>query len=219
MGLERLGADWVPLVETALGRLLEDGAARLLDSPSGQSLGPRLSAYFDETVEWNRRIDLTAARSAEELVDLMLADAAIIAGATANCRTLVDVGSGVGAPGLVLSMLMPGTTVTLVEPQNKRVAFLRSVIGKLGLTNVKVDRARSDRVPDSSCDTAVSRATLPPDAWLAEGTRIARREVWVLLAGDAPPVSPSLRIDLDVLYEWPLTGAKRRGARYTTAST
>jgi 16S rRNA (guanine527-N7)-methyltransferase len=217
MGLERLGADWVPLFQTALRRLLADRAERLLQSPAGQSLGSRLSTYFDETVEWNRRIDLTAARNAEELVDLMLADAAVIAEATANSGTLIDVGSGAGAPGLVISMLLPSATVTLVEPQNKRVAFLRSVIGKLGLANVNVQRARSDRVPDASFDTAVSRATLPPDAWLAEGERIARREVWVLLAGDDPPASQNLRIDLDLRYEWPLTGAKRRGARYTTA--
>lgn len=216
MGLERLGADWLPLVETALGRLSADGNGIPCSAPA-ESLGPRLSAYLDETVDWNSRIDLTAARSAEELVDLMLADAAVIAGATVNSETLVDVGSGAGAPGLVLSMLLPGTAVTLVEPRHKRVAFLRSVIGKLGLTNATVQRARSDRVPDASCDVAVSRATLPPGAWLAEGERIARREVWVLLAGDDPPVSPRLRMDLDVRYEWPLTGAKRRGARYTTA--
>jgi 16S rRNA (guanine527-N7)-methyltransferase len=216
MGLERLGADWVPLVETAFGRLFPDGA-KALHSPGAESLGVRLAAYLDETVDWNRRIDLTAARSAEELADLMVADAAVIARATASTGALVDVGSGAGAPGLVLSMLLPGVTVTLFEPRDKRVAFLRSVIGKLKLENVKVERARSDAIPDRSCDVAVSRATLPPAAWLAEGARIARREVWVLLAADEPPASPNLRLDLDVRYEWPLTGAKRRGARYTTA--
>jgi 16S rRNA (guanine527-N7)-methyltransferase len=172
---------------------------------------------LDELVDWNRRIDLTAARSAEELVDLTVADAAVIARATASSGALADVGSGAGAPGLVLSMLLPSVKVTLVEPRDKRVAFLRSVIGKLGLTNTKVERARSGDVPDASCDVAVSRATLPTAEWLEEGARIARREVWVLLAVDEPPVSPNLRLDLDVRYEWPLTGAKRRGARYTTA--
>lgn len=216
MGLERLGADWVPLVETALGRL-SAGTSGRVQSSAGEPVGVRLAAYLDETVEWNRRIDLTAARSAEELVDLTVADAAVIARATAGSGALVDVGSGAGAPGLVLSMMLPGMTVTLVEPRDKRVAFLRSVIGKLGLTNAKVERARSDAVRDWSYDVAVSRATLPPAEWLTEGARIAKREVWVLLAGDEPPVSPKLRLDLDVRYEWPLTGAKRRGARYTTA--
>jgi 16S rRNA (guanine527-N7)-methyltransferase len=215
MGLERLGADWVPLVETALGRLFSGGEKSPLQRP--EPLATRLSAYFDETVDWNRRIDLTAARSAEELVDLMLADAAVIAGATSHGATLVDIGSGAGAPGLVLSMLLPEATVMLVEPQSKRVSFLRSVIGKLGLTNVKVERARSDAMPDASYDVAVSRATLSPSDWLAEGERISRRDVWVLLAGDEPPVSKHRAIDLDVRYEWPLTGAKRRAARYTTA--
>lgn len=217
MGLERLGADWVPLVETALGRLFPGATTASLQPPGAESLGVRLSAYLDETVDWNRRIDLTAARNAEELVDLTVADAAVIARATATSGALVDVGSGAGAPGLVLAMLLPGVAVTLVEPRDKRVAFLRSVIGKLGLANAKVERARSDDVPDGSCDVAVSRATFPPAAWLAEGARIARREVWVLLAGDEPPSSPNLRLDLDVRYEWPLTGAQRRGARYTTA--
>jgi 16S rRNA (guanine527-N7)-methyltransferase len=218
MGLSRLGSDWVPVIEAAFRRIAVDPAEGAPYSTSLTSVGPRLAAYLDEVVDWNRRIDLTAARSAEELVDITVADAAVIAGATEDAGTLVDVGSGAGAPGLVLAVLLPHTSVTLVEPRNKRVAFLRSVIGKLELSNVKVERARSDRMPDASFDVAVSRATLSPDAWLVEGARLARRWVWVLLAEDDPPAHPSARLDLDVRYEWPLTHKRRRGARFTTVA-
>lgn len=213
MGLERLGADWVPLVLRALGNARSGPP----DGSTGAGLSARLGAYLDEVVDWNERIDLTAARSAEELVDLTVADAAVVARASSASGTWIDVGSGAGAPGLSLAMMLPAATLTLVEPQSKRVAFLRHVIGKLGLANVTVERARSDRIPDHAYDVAVSRATLPPDEWLVEGARIARACVWVLLAAHEPPAFPDLRLDLDVQYEWPLTHARRRAARYTTA--
>jgi 16S rRNA (guanine527-N7)-methyltransferase len=94
----------------------------------------------------------------------------------------VDVGSGIGAPGLPLALLAPGVDVTLVEPRAKRVSFLRTAIGTLGLDNVRVERSRSDVLAARSFDVAISRATMPPPDWLAEGARLSRQRVWVLLA-------------------------------------
>jgi hypothetical protein len=64
-------------------------------------------------------------------------------------------------------------------------------------------------------DVAISRATLPPPLWLREGARIAKRSVWVLLGQDEPPSLPSWHLDLDLNYDWPLTGGRRRAVRYT----
>jgi 16S rRNA (guanine527-N7)-methyltransferase len=56
--------------------------------------------------------------------------------------TLVDVGTGAGFPGLVLAIALPKLAVTLVEPRQKRVSFLRHIIRTLGLTNVQVKDQR-----------------------------------------------------------------------------
>ena len=160
---------------------------------------------------WNQRVDLTAARSPDELVDLLLADALAIAGARAVSDTehWLDVGSGIGAPGIPLALLLP-MRMTLVEPRDKRVAFLRTAVGSLKRSDIAVSRSRSDRFAAGACDVAVSRATLPPPEWLAEGARLATQCVWLLLAKAEVPKLDGRRLLADVRYQWPLTGAERR---------
>jgi 16S rRNA (guanine527-N7)-methyltransferase len=203
MGLDTPRGGFAPLVERALG--LGRAAA-----PANQVI----ARYLDELVVWNRKTDLTAARSVEELVDLTVGDAAVIAGGSEDSGDWIDVGAGAGAPGLVLAMLLPSIRMTLVEPKDRRVAFLRSVIGKLGLERVTVVRGRSDGLGAGAWDIALSRATLPPPLWLEEGARLARRAVWVLVARDEPPTLPGWRADADLRYELALTGASRRAVRY-----
>ena len=178
----------------------------------------QLRAYCDLAVAWNQRVDLTAARSADELVDLLLADAVAITAArpgTAGERWF-DIGSGVGAPGIPLALLSP-MKMTLVEPRNKRVAFLRTAAGSLGRPDIAVSRARSDDFPSASCEVAISRATLPPPEWLQEGTRLATHSVWLLLAKAELPELGNQQILADISYQWPLTGALRRAVCVTVS--
>jgi 16S rRNA (guanine527-N7)-methyltransferase len=185
----------------------------------------RLETYLDEVVRWGSRVDLTAPRSAAELVDLSLADAAVLARLGIEHGQAgdewLDVGSGGGAPGLPLFVLLEDAlgvelVARLVEPREKRTAFLRSVVGQLGFRRVTVERARSEKLESSSADVAVARATLPPLEWLDEGSRLSRRDVWLLLAREAAPEPGAREVFADVRYEWPLTGAQRRVVGYRT---
>ncbi|HEY0469728.1 MAG TPA: RsmG family class I SAM-dependent methyltransferase [Polyangiaceae bacterium] len=171
----------------------------------------QLCAYCQLAVTWNQRVDLTAARSADELVDLLLADAFAISAARPGAagERWFDVGSGIGAPGIPLALLAP-VKMTLIEPRTKRVAFLRTAAGALGRPDLTVSRSRSDEFPAASCEVAVSRATLPPPEWLAEGARLATDSVWLLLAKAAVPELDGRDILADIAYSWPLTGAQRR---------
>jgi 16S rRNA (guanine527-N7)-methyltransferase len=175
-----------------------------------------LSQWLDLLSEWNKRIDLTAARTDAELVDLMLADAALLAKHITPDAKVVDVGTGAGAPGLALALMRPDLVVTLVEPLAKRASFLRTVIGTVRRTDVTILRERGDAVAARSpnaFDVAISRATLPPASFIPLGLRLARR-TWVLLAREEPPDVASARIDVDIAYEWPATKAQRRAVRY-----
>jgi len=157
-------------------------------------------------------MDLTAARSADELVDLLLADALAIASvqpAAQPGELWLDVGSGVGAPGIPLALLLP-IKMTLVEPREKRVAFLRTAVGSLARPDITVSRTRSDVFPEACCAVAVSRATLPPAEWVAEGARLATGSLWLLLAKAGLPELGPRRVLADIRYQWPLTGAERR---------
>ncbi len=214
MALELPAAGWTSRV----ARLLED--LELVISPATEAA---FSAYLDQVVTWGARMDLTAARTLDELVDLSFADAVVIAreerrrSGTLDGRW-VDVGSGAGAPGIPLFLLLsegaPSFRGTLVEPRTKRVAFLRSVLGTLGLEGLDVVRARSDTLPPRTFSHTVARATLPPPQWLAEGARLATEAVWVLLAREPAPSHPGWSIDHELTYCWPATRVPRRALRY-----
>ncbi|MCL2723333.1 MAG: 16S rRNA (guanine(527)-N(7))-methyltransferase RsmG [Polyangiaceae bacterium] len=167
---------------------------------------------------WNARIDLTAARSHDELYDLMLADAALLAKYIPLSARVVDVGSGAGAPGLALALVRPDLKLTLVEPLRKRVAFLRTVIGTLERFDIELVSDRGELVAAKrrrNWDVAISRATLAPEAWVPLGLELAP-VAWALLAQGEPPAVEGARIAEDIAYRWPLTGATRRAVRFVS---
>jgi 16S rRNA (guanine527-N7)-methyltransferase len=201
---------------TQLNALLDRAVAEmgtLLDSRPRR----HLVKWLERLEEWNARMDLTAARSQAELVDLMVTDAIALAKHIPLHARLVDVGTGAGAPGLAIAVLRDDLRVTLVEPLGKRASFLRTVLGDLGRSDIAIERARGEALAGRRAwDVAISRATLAPPVWLELGTTLVRPggSVWVLLAKDAPPGHPHAVIDADHAYTWPLTGADRRAIVY-----
>jgi 16S rRNA (guanine527-N7)-methyltransferase len=176
-----------------------------------------ITRWIDLVSAWNKRIDLTAAKIEDDLVDLMLADALMLAARIAEGARVVDVGTGAGAPGLPLAIARPDLSVTLVEPLQKRVALLRTAVGSLASTRPAVVRARGEELAarGERFDVAVSRATLAPAVWLDLGAKLAPEgAVWVLLAREAPSVKEGWNIAEDVSYRWPLTGKERRAVRF-----
>jgi 16S rRNA (guanine527-N7)-methyltransferase len=189
----------------------------------GKTLAPEalraISVWLDRLAEWNAKMDLTAARSPGELVDLMLADALVLAQNVPDGARVVDIGTGAGAPGLALAILRPDVAVTLVEPMAKRTSFLRVVLAEIGLARkVDVLRTRGDALADTkpAFDVALSRATLAPGVWAPLGARLVRPggAVWVLLAKEDAPDVAGLERQESVEYAWPNTGARRRAVRY-----
>jgi 16S rRNA (guanine527-N7)-methyltransferase len=203
-----------------LGPLVAQAAAAL-GSPLADATQGALVQWLERLEEWNARIDLTAARSREELVDLMVADALVLAPRLPRGARVVDVGTGAGAPGLALALVRDDLRVTLVEPLAKRTAFLRTALGAVGRADVRLERARSEALAGRRAwDAAVSRATLAPAIWLDVGASLAAPggTVWVLLARDDPPAHPRVALEEDHRYTWPLTGAERRAVCYRVLS-
>jgi 16S rRNA (guanine527-N7)-methyltransferase len=192
-------------VRTALAALVPERA------PSESTLSA-LVDWLTSLKQWNRKIDLTAARTDDELIDLFVADAAVLHLARrelAPTGSWLDVGTGAGAPGLALAVLEPDLRIELVEPNQKRVAFLRHVVGRLGLRHVNVTAARAERLRPNMADDVVSRATWPPREWLLRGMALSRQRLWVLLAQDDWHPGEGAVV-YDRSYHWPLTGVARR---------
>jgi 16S rRNA (guanine527-N7)-methyltransferase len=76
--------------------------------------------------------------------------------------SLIDLGSGAGLPGIVLAILLPGVSVTLLEPMARRAAFLDECVGILGLANAEVRRGRAeDLAGQLAADVVTARAVAP----------------------------------------------------------
>jgi 16S rRNA (guanine527-N7)-methyltransferase len=192
----------------ALGRRLSDAELEAL------------GGYLELVATWNAKLDLTAARETDSLVEVMICDACVLAGQdviAADSRCL-DVGSGAGAPALPLALLRSDLKLTLVEPLRKRVAFLRTAVGTLGLVNrVSVIERKLDpaapAVPEAPYDLALSRATFAPEVWLPVGLALAPRNL-VLLASQQPPAAADAELERVVEYALPITKAQRKLAIY-----
>jgi 16S rRNA (guanine527-N7)-methyltransferase len=161
-----------------------------------------LSSYAGSLLRWNERINLTAARSVDQLIAEHFPDAFALARRLDRPARVIDVGSGGGLPAIPLALLRPGLTVELCEPIAKKVAFLRTAIRELDLGGrVSVHVARGEAIARQlprAFDVAISRATLAPEKWLVLAARLVRPggRLFALAAADALPTL----IDRDVYF-------------------
>ena len=141
----------------------------------------RALGFFLELLQtWNAKSNLVGARDWPQLQDIALGDATVTASTNIvpEAAKVIDVGSGAGLPGLPLAILRPDTRVTLVEPRQKRAAFLRYAVEQLRLSDrTFIEQRRVDPSTTQSIagayDTALSRATFAPRQWLELGSAIA----------------------------------------------
>jgi 16S rRNA (guanine(527)-N(7))-methyltransferase RsmG len=127
------------------------------------------------------------------LFDRHIADSLMfLKGLPGSATSIVDIGSGVGLPGIPLAIVLPDVAVTLVDRSEKRTGLARRCIRMLGLKNVEVLTAASDQVA-SNFDAAVFRASLPVPLAAEAFSRIATDDgVGVVGVSrlDATPVVP-----------------------------
>ncbi len=121
-----------------------------------------LEAFARLVLEKNRVMNLTAITDDAEFARLHLLDsAALLTLAGFDGKSVVDVGTGAGFPGVPLRILCPGAHVTLLDATGKRVDFLREACGALTLDGVEFVHARAEEFAAQrreSFDFAVSRA-------------------------------------------------------------
>jgi 16S rRNA (guanine527-N7)-methyltransferase len=106
----------------------------------------QLIKYKDMIKEWNEKINLTAITDDEEMVKKHLIDSikAFRFSKLKDAKSLIDVGTGAGLPGIPIKIMNPDIEVTLLDSLNKRVNFLNEVINTLGLKNIKAVHGRAE---------------------------------------------------------------------------
>jgi 16S rRNA (guanine527-N7)-methyltransferase len=110
---------------------------------------------------------LLGPREVPRIWDRHLLNCAVVAEVVPEEVRLVDIGSGAGLPGLVLAIVRPDITVTLLEPLLRRTVFLEECVETLGLDNVEVLRGRAEELAGKrEFDMASARAVAPLDRLL-----------------------------------------------------
>lgn len=119
--------------------------------------------YMNLLLEWNKKINLTAIIEVEEIILKHFIDSLTINKYIGENKTLVDVGTGAGFPGIPLKIYRPDLKVTLVDSLNKRINFLNEVISKLDLKDINTVHKRiedfgKDKKYRESFDYVTARA-------------------------------------------------------------
>lgn len=159
----------------------------LADHLEGETL-ERMVRYAQLLETWSVRHNLVRFSDRRELVERHLLDSLAGAHLLDNHGVLLDVGSGAGLPGVPLLVARPGWSGVLLEPRQKRWAFLKMVIRELRLDARAVDRRYEDLEVEETFDLITTRAVGGHDAlldWartrLAGGGGVA---IWTTVEGE-----------------------------------
>ena len=129
-----------------------------------EQLGLALSAeqsrqfqlYYEELVEWNKRINLTAITAYDEVQLRHFLDSLTLVPALEDMPwakgdfALLDVGTGAGMPGIPMKLFLPRIRLVLLDSVAKKTAFLKHVTAKLGLEDVEIVTGRAEEVAHQS---------------------------------------------------------------------
>ncbi|MDA0214999.1 MAG: 16S rRNA (guanine(527)-N(7))-methyltransferase RsmG [Planctomycetota bacterium] len=123
-----------------------------------------MSRYLDLLYIANEKMNLTGVRDRNTAWMRHIFDALTLLPILqqAQARSVVDVGSGGGLPGLVLAIVLPDSQITLIESTGKKANFLKETVDQLGLKNVRVLSQRAEVLGAGELrecnDVVVSRA-------------------------------------------------------------
>lgn len=160
---------------TKLATLYDDDAAA------------RFELLLDELERWNHKVNLTAIRDRDEMVTAHILDS-LVARPLLSGKTVLDVGTGPGFPGLPLAIVEPGRQFTLLDSSNKKIMFVQHVARLLGLDNVIAVKGRGeDYAPGHRFDTVIARALAAlPRLMEIAGHHVGEDGVFVALKGRYP---------------------------------
>lgn len=104
----------------------------------------QFTRYYELLVETNKVMNLTAITEPEEVAVKHMVDSLLAYEDGMQGKTLVDVGTGAGFPGVPLKIYCPSLKVTLVDSLGKRLRFLQQVIDELGLKGIRCEHLRAE---------------------------------------------------------------------------
>ena len=155
----------------------------------GAGSAEALWQHFQELRRWNPRLSLVGPGTAEEVVERHYGEALAALPLIGEAKTLLDVGSGGGFPGLVLAAARPDLAVTLVETQERKWAFLQAAARRARLSCQCLNARVGAALEMPLVDLVTSRAVRLTPALVANLAAVSRR--MLLWSGADEPTPPA----------------------------
>jgi 16S rRNA (guanine527-N7)-methyltransferase len=157
-----------PTTAAAMVSRVSDNDGHIESEPAASAVvfGARVGLaqqYVDSLASEGVLRGLIGPREPGRLWTRHILNSAVVGALLASGQRIVDIGSGAGLPGIPLAISRPDCEFVLIEPLERRSAYLTEIIAALELTNCRVVRARADEVIDQcgEADVVTSRAVAP----------------------------------------------------------
>ena len=140
---------------------------------------------------WGQRMNLTGHRDVLAILDGLIVEALAMERELPAARSVVDLGSGAGFPGLPIAVLRPDSEVVLVDSREKRHHFQKTAVRTLGLTNVRPRRGRIESLAAEPAELVIAQALAQPTKALELGLPWCAPDGWIALPGSEDPPAPA----------------------------
>ena len=121
----------------------------------------QLSEYANLIVKWNKTRNLVSRNANLETINEHILDCACLIPHLKE-KNILDVGSGAGLPGLVISILDDEKKIKLLEPNQKKISFLTHAQAKLDLKNTTIFKERIEDLEEINEEAIITRAVMEP---------------------------------------------------------
>lgn len=144
------------LIRMQIVEQIESGLGQL-PFETNDKLADKCAHFIEQLVKWNKTYNLTAIRSADEMVGRHILDSLAIAPYIVG-TDVIDVGSGAGLPGIPLAIFYPEKKFVLLDSSGKKTRFITHATIELGLSNVQIVQSRVEDYRERQFDHVVCRA-------------------------------------------------------------
>ena len=144
-----------------------------------------LEQYAELVLKWNSTRNLVSRNTDKKQINEHIFDCACITPLLDEDKIL-DVGTGAGLPGIVVSILESKKNVTLLEPNRKKVSFLTHVQAELGLTNLKIVKGRVENLEKIKDKIIMTRAVMEPEKFLASLPKSRKEKFKIIMMVSEP---------------------------------
>ncbi len=190
---------------TELLELLHRGLAEM-DQPLDSQIESKLIRYIELVSQWNKIYRLSSIHDLDTMVTRHLLDSLTILSHIKG-RTIIDVGTGAGLPGIALSIAMPDRHFCLLDNNRKKIQFLEKISKEMSLRNVHiVNRAVEEFHVEPLFESVISRSFSTLGEFLALSKHLVQPGGQILAMKGVYPLTElqDLNPDFEVMAVHPL---------------